>query len=452
MSTNQSLTSSVSRRQFINTAALVTAGAAVASRSAFGAAAPAAAPAANSANATAGINYARALVEAYGRPNSKFNGVQVGTITYSFRSMPTSAEEVLKYCVISGISAIEMMGEVAQSYLAGPAAGGGRGGRGGLPNATPAQNDAFAAMTTALAPLTTALQTAQTNLATASLKNPAGSEAIRAASEEVGKAQAALAQARADQLAKIQNSANKLNAEQVAAVGQANGVPAPARGGGGRGAAGAPAERTPPAAWMTPENLVKLADLKRMFNEAGVSIYALKNVNGNQSDAALDYVLQMAKALGATHNTLELSEDSAVLERLGAFGVKNGIRIGYHTHLQGRIDAFDNALKLSPANSLNVDTGHYWAANGSSAIPLLSRFPDRVASIHLKDRTGPNNGQQNLMWGTGETDIIAILRKIRDEKWNFPASAELEYTIPPGSNAVVEVGRCRAYAAMALVT
>mgnify|MGYP003349268493 FL=1 len=115
MSTNQSaLTSSVSRRQFINTAALVTAGAAVASRSAFGAAAPAAAPAANSANATAGINYARALVEAYGRPNSKFNGVQVGTITYSFRSMPTSAEEVLKYCVISGISAIEMMGEVAQ--------------------------------------------------------------------------------------------------------------------------------------------------------------------------------------------------------------------------------------------------------------------------------------------------------------------------------------------------
>ena len=120
--------------------------------------APAAAPAANSANATAGINYARALVEAYGRPNSKFNGVQVGTITYSFRSMPTSAEEVLKYCVISGISAIEMMGEVAQSYLAGPAAGGGRGGRGGLPNATPAQNDAFAAMTTALAPLTTALQ------------------------------------------------------------------------------------------------------------------------------------------------------------------------------------------------------------------------------------------------------------------------------------------------------
>src|SRR4051812_5346195 len=44
-------------------------------------------------------------------PNSKFNGVQVGTITYSFRSMPDqSAEATLKYVVDSGISAIELMG------------------------------------------------------------------------------------------------------------------------------------------------------------------------------------------------------------------------------------------------------------------------------------------------------------------------------------------------------
>ena len=102
MSTNQNpLAASVSRRQFINTAALATAGAALASRSTFAAAAPAAAAPA-SANTTAAVEYGKALVEKYGRPNSKFNGVQVGTITYSFRSMPTSAEEVLKYCVKIG--------------------------------------------------------------------------------------------------------------------------------------------------------------------------------------------------------------------------------------------------------------------------------------------------------------------------------------------------------------
>ena len=45
------------------------------------------------------------------KPNSLFNGVQIGTITYSFRSMPDqTAEATLKYIVDSGISAIELMG------------------------------------------------------------------------------------------------------------------------------------------------------------------------------------------------------------------------------------------------------------------------------------------------------------------------------------------------------
>ena len=209
MSTNLPiLASSVSRRQFIGATALAAAGTALAGSSAFAAAAPALGAAPTTPNAIAASNYAKALVEAYGRPNSKFNGVQVGTITYSFRSMANqSAEQILKYCVISGISAIEMMGAVADGYISGAAAGGG-GGRGGLPNATPAQTDAFAAMTAALTPLSNALQVARTNLSTVSLKNPAGSDAIRAASAEVAKADAALAQARMDQLAKIQNSAS----------------------------------------------------------------------------------------------------------------------------------------------------------------------------------------------------------------------------------------------------
>src|SRR5688572_12123828 len=47
------------------------------------------------------------LVQA--RPNSLFNGVQIGAITYSYRQMPDqSAEATLKYIVDSGISAVEL--------------------------------------------------------------------------------------------------------------------------------------------------------------------------------------------------------------------------------------------------------------------------------------------------------------------------------------------------------
>ena len=437
----------LSRRSFINATALAAAGTALAGRSVLAAAAAPAASAPMTPSASAGSNYAKALVEAYGRPNSKFNGVQMGTITYSFRSMPTSADDVLKYCVLSGISGIEMMGEVAQGYITGATGGG----RGGMPGATPAQNDAYAAMTTALAPLNTAVQTARTNLNTATLRVPANNAAIAAATQALANAESTLAVARADQLAKIQGSANKLNAEQLATVYAANGGPAPAGGRGGRGGAAGGAA-APMAAWMNAEGLTKLAGLKRMFDDAGIRIYGLKNIGGGDSDGALDYKLEMAKVLGANQSTLELPTDAAVTERLGAFGLKHKVMIGYHTHLQARMDSFDVALKQSAYNALNVDAGHYMAANGSSVLPLLKRFPDRVASIHIKDRTGPNSGQQNLLWGTGDTDIIDILRTMRDEKWTFPASAELEYTIPQGSNAVIEIARCRAYAAMALMT
>src|SRR3954453_798633 len=72
-----------------------------------------------------------ALAEA--KPNSLIDGVQIGTITYSFRSMPDqSAEATLKYIVDSGISAIELMGGPVESFAGAPAAAG-RGGGGGGP-------------------------------------------------------------------------------------------------------------------------------------------------------------------------------------------------------------------------------------------------------------------------------------------------------------------------------
>lgn len=51
------------------------------------------------------------------KPNSKFGGVQIGTITYSYRSMPDqSLPAILDYIVQSGISSVELMGEPVEKY------------------------------------------------------------------------------------------------------------------------------------------------------------------------------------------------------------------------------------------------------------------------------------------------------------------------------------------------
>jgi sugar phosphate isomerase/epimerase len=54
------------------------------------------------------------------KPDSNFGGVQIGTITYSWRSMPGGIENIIKYCNETGISSIELMSNDLEEYLGAP--------------------------------------------------------------------------------------------------------------------------------------------------------------------------------------------------------------------------------------------------------------------------------------------------------------------------------------------
>ena len=295
-----------------------------------------------------------------GRPNSLIGGVQLGAITYSYRSMQDqSAEATLKYILDSGISAIELMDGPAET-CAGRPAGGRAGGAGRGAQLTPEQ------------------------------------QAERRAAQEA--AQAAL------------------------------------------------------KAWRLSVSMDKYKALRKMYNDAGVSIYAFKLLSPNMSDEEFEYVFNVSEALGCTHTTLELPTDEAQLKRIGDFAVKRKIYAAYHTHTQGSMTAFDRAFALSPGNMANVDLGHYVAAGnvGGTPIEFLEKHHARISSIHLKDRKSKENGGDNVPWGTGDTPIKEILQTMKKRQWKFPASVELEYRIPEGSNAVAETRKCVEYCASAL--
>src|SRR5882672_5558353 len=215
--------SSVSRREFLGKSALVMAGFAIGPRHVYG---------------------APAILKNLGKPNSKFNGVQLGTITYSFRSLPGNADQVLKYCVDANVSAIELMGTTAEAFA-------------GAPNASTEPAAPFVPGTPRPEP--TAEQKAE-----------------RAA--------------KAAELAK----------------------------------------------WRASASLDKFKQLRKMYNDAGVSIYAWKPsaLDVKNSDAEIDYAFRVAKELGAGHMTVELPTDPEQSKRLGTFAQKYKIGIGYHGHLQ----------------------------------------------------------------------------------------------------------------------
>lgn len=49
-------------------------------------------------------------------PNSKFGGVQIGAMSYSWRDLPCNAVDVVRYSRESGVNSIELMGDVIESH------------------------------------------------------------------------------------------------------------------------------------------------------------------------------------------------------------------------------------------------------------------------------------------------------------------------------------------------
>jgi|694.fasta_scaffold31905_3 sugar phosphate isomerase/epimerase len=299
------------------------------------------------------------------KPNSKIKGVQIGAITYSFRSMPGSAEQLIQYCKEAGISAIELMGDPAEAYAGSPA--------GVMP------------------PM---------NYGPAAANDPAKPRMSR---EEFMK------------------SMEERNAKA--------------------------------RAWRETASMDKFVELRKMFNEAGITIYAYKPdaaLGVKSTDAEIDYAMRAAKALGATSVNVELPTNADHSKRLGEFGLKHKVYVGYHAHLQATDTAWDLALSQSPYNAMNLDCGHYIAAGGAnttaSLLALIEAKHDRITSMHIKDRKNKVNGSKNMPWGEGDTPLKDVLTLLKTKKYKIPASIELEYDIPAGSDAVKETKKCFEYA------
>lgn len=298
-------------------------------------------------------------------PNKRrsfINGVQLGVITYSYRSLPDHPDEVLQYCLACNISAVELMGDGIEEMAGRPV-----------------------------------------NPVKLPVRTP-GNKVV---------------------LSEEQKQQLKDYRRQV-------------------------------AEWRENVSMDDFIALRKVYNAAGITIYAFKPnaLNPDSTDGEILYALRAAKALGASSVTVELPTDPAHSLRLGRMAESEKIFIGYHAHTQASDTAWDLALDQSPYNSINLDCGHYIAAGGNNTKESLLAFieakQDRITSLHLKDRKNKMNGGTNMPWGEGDTPIKEILLLLRDKKIRIPASIELEYTIPAGSDAIKETCKCLSYAKVLL--
>jgi sugar phosphate isomerase/epimerase len=234
-----------------------------------------------------------------------------------------------------------------------------------------------------------------------------------------------------------------------------------AAGGAGRGrgaqtpeqqaAARAAAEQL--TAWRTAVAMDKFKTVKKLFDDAGVTIYAYRlTLRADMPDAEYDYTFNAAKALGATQITMELPADRAVSKRIGDFAAKHRVNVGYHLHTTATITAWDEAMAQSPRNGLQLDIGHYVAGTGISPVPLIEKHHARIFSMHLKDRKkAGHDNSENMPWGQGDTPIADVLRVLKKNKWAIPVGIEFEYPVPAGSTWSAEIAKCVEYGKAALL-
>jgi len=257
------------------------------------------------------------------KPDSRFGGVQIGAITYSWRSLPGNAEDTLKYCLQCGISSIELMGNTAEQFA-------------GIPQ--PAFNGLVWMQR----------------------------------------------RSRWKHLRKLRRKIPRSSIN--------GGLTAP---------------------------ISKYEDLRRMYNDAGVKIHIAKFSPENWSDEEIDYSFRAAKPW----------EREVYQRRSVRFQQKNSDLLPVNMACRSFCTSIFNlvsrdglsrssltcrltiCLTLMQATILEPQV---FIQNG-----IIEKLHNRIASVHIKDKTGPkgNPPNTNMEWGKGETPIKDILLLIRKNKW-----------------------------------
>jgi sugar phosphate isomerase/epimerase len=201
--------------------------------------------------------------------------------------------------------------------------------------------------------------------------------------------------------------------------------------------------------WRLTVPLETFADIRRKFNAAGVTLTAYNlSFQRDFTNEEIRRGFEMARALGV--DVITASAHASVIPRVDPIAQEFKIPVAVHNHSRiaedefATPDDFARALKGTRMIAINLDIGHFTAAN-FDAVDYLDRHHARIVSLHVKDRK--RNEGPNVPFGEGDTPITAVLRRLRDRKWDIPAQIEYEYE---GADTNTEVSRCYEYCRKAL--
>ncbi len=201
--------------------------------------------------------------------------------------------------------------------------------------------------------------------------------------------------------------------------------------------------------WRVKSTPADFRRVRQVWDDAGIRLQILcYNMAADIADEEIEHAFRMAQALQVA--AISSTSTVTVARRVAPIADRYKIIWGGHNHAQvnnpnefASVQSLELVLSLSPHFGINLDIGHFTAAN-QDAVAFIRKHHDRITNLHLKDRK--RNDGPNVPWGQGDTPVREVLQLMRREKYAFPANIELEYPIPQGSNSVTEIAKCFQFA------
>ena len=191
--------------------------------------------------------------------------------------------------------------------------------------------------------------------------------------------------------------------------------------------------------------------MRKKFDDAGIRIHAYTvNYRSQITDPEIDKTFLQAKAMGI--DVISTSTQVSMTKRLVAAAERHKIYISFHGHSDIKNPdefstpaTFQQALDMSKYAKVNLDIGHFTAAN-EDAVAYINQHHDRITHLHIKDRK--KNDGENVELGKGDTPVKQVLTLLRDKRYPIPVMIEYEYK--GTGTSIEEVKKCMVYMRQAL--
>lgn len=186
-------------------------------------------------------------------------------------------------------------------------------------------------------------------------------------------------------------------------------------------------------------------ELKQKLDSAGIKAVAFGVVGIDRDPAKADKLFMWAKGMGIQ---ILNTESADAIDTIEAMVKRHDLRVGFHNHprraddpgyrmwdpayIKGLIEGRDKRIGFC------ADTGH-WVRSGIRPVDALKLAGDRVVSSHLKDLSVFRPDGHDVPWGTGVSDVPAILSTYERIKMRGTVSVEYEFL---WDDNVPEVGQC----------